>query len=416
MNYKKVLGAASAALMIAIAILILTPGAGAQGKYKTLHKFKGSDGNYPQWNLTFDATGNLYGAACGGGAHGNGVVFQLAPNSDGSWRESALHVFTGGADGGCPNGGLVFDAAGNLYGASWSGGAYGGGTVFELTPNPDKTWTESVLYDFTGGLDGSVPAAPLIIDAQGDLYGTALYGGTGWGVVFKLTPNSGGTWTQSVLYTFAGTPDLGHAEGNVIFDAAGNLYGTAYEGGSAKCGGGCGGVFKLAPSQNGTWTESVLHRFNGADGADPQGGLVFDANGDLYGATVWSGHFGGCGNNRCGTIFELTPNPDGTWAIHFPHRFTGGKDGGSSVGNLAFDATGNLYGTGHLGGAYGYGVVFKLAPKPTGGWKETVLHAFKDTPGANPQDGVIFDAAGNLYSTTGGDGSKTFGSVFEIKP
>jgi len=236
-----------------------------------------------------------------------------------------------GADGGCPNGGLVFDAAGNLYGASWSGGAYGGGTVFELTPNPDKTWTESVLYDFTGGLDGSVPAAPLIIDAQGDLYGTALYGGTGWGVVFKLTPNSGGTWTQSVLYTFAGTPDLGHAEGNVIFDAAGNLYGTAYEGGSAKCGGGgCGGVFKLAPSQNGTWTESVLHRFNGADGADPQGGLVFDANGDLYGATVWSGHFGGCGNNRCGTIFELTPNPDGTWAIHFPHRFTGGKDGGSS--------------------------------------------------------------------------------------
>jgi uncharacterized repeat protein (TIGR03803 family) len=314
MKYTKFLGAASAAMMIVIAVtLVLAPGAWAQSEYKTVHKFTEREGVYPDYIPTFDAGRNLYGAACHGGAYDNGVVFKLTPNQDGSWTESSLYDFTGGADGSCTVGGLIFDDGGNLYSATNEGGAYGGGVVFKLTPNSDGTWTESVLYAFTGGADGSLPDAPLIFDAQGALYGTVAYGGArGWGGVFKLTPNLDGTWTESTLYAFTGGKDGGHPVTGLIFNATGDLYGTTYWGANRNCNQGCGVVFKLTPNENGIWTESVLH------------------------------------------------------------TFTGGKDGAYPSGWLLFDAVGNLYGATDIGGLYGDGVVFKVAPTSTGGWKTTV--------------------------------------------
>lgn len=327
---------------------------------------------------------------------------------DGSWTESSLHDFAGGDDGTCP-GELLFDGTGNLYSATIQGGVYGGGIVFELTPNSDGTWTESVLYAFTGSADGAYPDAPLIFDANGALYSTVVNGGAhDWGGVFKLTPGSDGSWSESILYAFTGGKDGGHPVTGLIFDATGNLYGTTYWGANRSCKHGCGVVFKLKPSGDGSWTENVLHTFTGKDGAYPAGWLISDAVGNLYGAT----DIGGL--NGDGVVFKITPAQPGSWKVL--HQFAGeGRAAWGGCG-LTFDGAGNLYGTRIVGGAYHHGVVFRLAPTPSGGWQETVLHAFHDTPGADPDGGVIFDAAGNLYGMTSGDGSKAFGSVYEITP
>ncbi|MGA8152260.1 MAG: choice-of-anchor tandem repeat GloVer-containing protein [Terriglobales bacterium] len=398
----------AAVAAVVIATLVLAPGAWACGKFKTLYKFTEEQGFFAHWMLTFDAAGNLYGTSCYGGSSGNGVVFQLAPSPDGSWTETTLHDFTGGADGSCPQGALIFDAAGNLYASAYSGGANGAGNVFELTPDLDGSWTESVLYTFTGSADGAGPN-PIIFDAEGALYGTVTWNGTkGWGGVFKLTQNLDGTWAESNLHSFTGGKDGGHPVTNLIFDSVGALYGMTQWGGAY----GNGVVFSLTPSPDGSWKERVLHTFTGGkDGNDGGEGLTFDPAGNLYGAT-WGG--GAYGN---GVVYKLTPNSSGGWKETVPHAFTGGRDGSNGgATELTFDSAGSLYGTANGGGTYGYGVVFKLTPNSSGGWKETVLHTFEDTPGAAPDGGVIFDAAGNLYGTTGGDGSKTFGSVYEITP
>jgi uncharacterized repeat protein (TIGR03803 family) len=230
-------------------------------------------------------------------------VFKLAPNPDGTWTESVLYSFTGGADGGSPWAALVFDAAGNLYGTTWVGGADGKGAVFKLTPNPDGTWTESVLYSFTGGADGAYPAAGVIFDAAGNLYGTTGGGGADDnGAVFKLTPDPDGSWTESVLHSFTGGADGGGPVTALIFDAAGNLYGTTAGGGSRLlniCRGlGCGVVFELTPTSTG-WSETVLNEFLGK-AADPEAPVIFDPKGNLYG-TTWSG------TGNYGVVFEITP-------------------------------------------------------------------------------------------------------------
>ena len=376
MNYKRFLGAASAALMIIIAILMLAPGAGAASKYKTLHKFTGGkDGAFPLASLIFDQAGNLYGTTAEGGAHHKGTVFKLAPNADGSWRESVLYNFcsrTYCGDGTEPEASLIFDQAGNLYGTTHGGGALDQGTVFKLTPNADGSWRESVLYSFcsrTNCSDGRFPEASLIFDQAGNLYGTTFAGGDqelclagGCGVVFKLTPNSKGGWNERVLHRFcsrANCGDGGVPVGSLIFDQAGNLYGTTAEGGALNQ----GTVFKLTPNADGNWRESVLYNFcsrtNCGDGAVPVGSLIFDLAGNLCGAT-----------------------------------FAGGDQ------ELCF--------------AGGCGVVFKLTPNSKGGWNERVLHTFTDRPGASPHAGLIFDPAGNLYGTS--SGNTTLGSVFEITP
>ncbi len=401
-----------------IMALILAPGARAAGNYKTLHKFTGgADGNQPADTLVFDASGNLYGTAIEGGSSGAGTVFELTPNADGDWTLSVLYGFTGGSDGRAPLAEVIFDAKGNLYGTSLEGGDYGAGTVFEVTPNSDGSWTESVLYSFTGGSDGAYVVSGLVFDAACNLYGTATKGGAyEHGVVFKLAPNSDGSWTESVLHAFMGGKDGGYPDhGHLIFDAAGNLYGTT----AGWYGGGYGTVFELTPNSNGTWTESVLHSFfGGEDGMEPEGTLIFDLTGSLYGTTAGGGAYGH------GTAFRLAPGLDGKWKKDVLHQFRGGNDGSSPFSGVVFDTAGNLYGTTDDGGAgscsdpygTGCGTVFELIPNSKGGWTEQVLRRFAGITAGNPFGGVVLDTAGNLYGTTYNSSFNSLGVVFEITP
>jgi len=421
MNYKKFAAAGSAALMIVIAVtLVFVPGAGAQTKYKTLHRFtEGKSGWEISARLIFDQAGNLYGTTVQGGnlnycnRIGCGVVFKLTPNADGSWTESVLHSFNG-KDGADPYVGLVLDQAGSLYGTTSGGGADGAGVVFKLTPNAGGSWTESVLHSFHGS-DGSYPYR-LTLDPTGNLYGATVWGGTAnYGNVFKLTPNTHGSWTESVLHNFCSLTSCSDganpSDADLIFDADGNLYGVTTYGGAY----GGGVAFELTPNSDGSWMESVLYNFTGdKDGGLPTS-LIFDAAGNLYGTTVSGGAYGD------GIVFTLVPRSDGSWTESVLHNFTGGKDGGDLRAGLIFDQVGNLYGITRYGGnlgdcSYGCGVVFKLVRNSTGAWHETVLHYFAGHPGEYPFGGLIWNAAGDLYGTTRGDGTTTFGSVFEITP
>jgi uncharacterized repeat protein (TIGR03803 family) len=438
MNYKRFSGAASAALMIVIILaLVLAPSALAASKYKTLHKFTGE--NTPWAGMVFDQAGNLYGTTIWGGNssycdlwEGCGTVCKLTPNADGGWTESTVYSFcalTSCTDGRYLSAALVFDQAGNLYGTTRGGGAFDSGTVFKLTPNSDGSWSESVLYNFctlTNCSDGDGPfGGPLIFDQAGNLYGTTAYGGNGLsfclgcGVAFRLTPNADGSWSESVLYAFTGGTDGGGSNAGVIFDRAGNLYGTTTGGGAF----GAGTAFKLVPNAARSWSESVVYSFTGGkDGGSPQAGLIFDQAGNLYSTTLSGGRHFACGDgNGCGVVFKLTPSADGSWTESVLHTFTGGKDGRLPQAGLTFDPAGNLYGTTSYGGDLSYcgmgcGVVFKLGPTSTGGWKETVLHTFLGHPGAIPYAGLIFDAAGDIYGTTTTGGRGIAGSVFEITP
>jgi uncharacterized repeat protein (TIGR03803 family) len=447
MSCNKRLGRMGAALLvIGIATLLMMP-ARAASKYKVLYKFTGgNDGEFPPAGLILDQAGNLYGTTAWGGGAGNGAgtVFKLIPNSDGSWTKSMLYKFCSlmpsCGDGENPYATVTFDQAGNLYGTTESGGnpgcfdGLGCGVVFKLTPNADGSWQESVPYRFcslTNCRDGSMPDAGLIFDGAGNLYGVTDFGGNsgcqdgqGCGVVFKLTPNADGSWKEQVLHAFTGGKDGASPIAKLVFDAEGNLYGTTYFGWNSSCNGGlgCGVVFKLTPNADGSWKEKVLHQFTGgADGSSPRSVLIFDQAGHLYGTTQSGGEFNACNRSGCGLVFQLTANADGSWKEKVLHQFTGGADGGQPFAGLIFDRAGNLYGMTTRGGNFncggGCGVVFKLVPNSKGEWKERVLHYFVDHPGANPFDSdLIFDAEGNLYGTTNGDGNKTLGSVFEITP
>ena len=399
MTYKKFLGAASVALMIVIILtLMLAPVAWAASKFKVLYRFHKANGFDTLAGLIFDAAGNLYGTTEGGGASGGGTVFKLAPNQDGSWTESVLHSFNG-SDGSGPFAGLIFDAAGNLYGTTYYGGAFRYGNVFKLAPNQDGSWTESVLHSFNGS-DGSGPEAGLIFDAAGNLYGTTVGGGaSGYGTVFKLAPNQDGNWTESVLHSFNGS-DGANPLASLIFDAAGNLYGTTYGGAS-----GYGTVFKLAPNQDGSWTESVLHSFNGSDGSDPEAGLIFDAAGNLYGTT----EHGGASDD--GTVFKLAPNQNGSWTESVLHRFLA-----TGAAGLIFDAAGNLYGTASSGGPANGGVAFKLSPNQDGSWAYRSVHVFQGNPALYPHGGLVLGSAGTLYGTTYSCTVVCRGVVYQITP
>jgi uncharacterized repeat protein (TIGR03803 family) len=331
-------------------------------------------------------------------------------------KYKTLYKFTGGADGNSPRASLVRDQAGNLYGTTEFGGDHKVGTVFKLTPNSDGSWTESVLYSFCSlatCTDGGSPTGGVIFDPSGNLYGTTQDGGNNdKGTVYELTP-ANGTWTEKVLHSFCSDTtcsDGDEPDAGVIFDASGSLYGTTLYGGKEAW----GDVFKLTPS-GGTWTISVLHTFTGGnDGGVPAGGLVMDRAGNLYGMSAFGGLY------RHGTVFNLS-QATGKWKGAVLHNFANG-DGAQPLGGVTLDSSGNIYGMTPVGGDLnrcnrtGCGVVFKLAPKSKGGWTEAVLHRFLDHPGALPVAELIFDSAGNSYGTTFGDQVKTFGSVFEITP
>ena len=364
----------------------------------------------------------------------------LAKTASAQVTYKTLYAFTGGADGNeymdVVNGGnwfssgLVFGADGALYGTTAAGGNYGYGVVFNLSPNPDGSWTESVLYSFTGGSDGAYPFAGLIFDNAGNLYGTTSGGGlpgcsnaytTGCGVVFELTPNLDGTWTEAILYSFTGGADGAQPETRLAFDAFGNLYGTADARGlnSSGCGGywgfnydgGCGVAFELTPNPDGTWTQTVLHQFTGgADGAKQIGPVALDAAGNLY-TTAQGGKTGN------GAVLKLARIPTG-WKGNILYSFKGLDDGGDpfSFTGLVFDGSGNLYGTTFWGQFPEAGTVFRLVPKNNGSSKWQLVHNFGTSNSYHPVAGVIFDSAGNLYGTTTSGGPRNLGEVFMITP
>jgi hypothetical protein len=351
--------------------------------------------------------------------------------------ESILWNFGNGTDGANPAGGLIADKSGNLYGTTADGGLDGKGTAFELTPpsTTGGDWTESILWSFGHGSDGANPFASLIIDASGNLYGTTGNGGAygestgGHGIVFELTPPSaiGGDWTESILWNFENGTDGNTSTAGLIMDANGNLYGTTSGGGThagESLNGSTGGtVFELKPpsTTGGDWTELVLWNFGkGKDGSSPFSGLIADKSGNLYGTTAYGGAYAASANNG-GTAFELKPpsKTGGDWTESILWNFGKGTDGTAVYNGLLMDAGGNLYGTTLLGVTFGGdpadGTVYKLtAPSTSGGkWTESVLWDFDGTDGYWPFAGVIMDKSGNLYGTTGYDNA---GTVFELMP
>lgn len=340
-------------------------------KQKVLHRFEndGRDGYYPAARLIFDAVGNLYGTTSAGGADGVGTVFELMPEKNGKWKEKILHSFLSTyADGWAPEASVTFDASGNLFGTTISGGAYDGawGTVFTLKPGAKGHWSEKVIHNFEyNGTDGYNPRSNVIFDRFDNLYGTTVVGGTTTnGTVFEMSPGKDGSWTEQVLYNFTGGSDGSLATTGLIFDAAGSLYSTALAGGSSQCPGGCGTVFKLTPGTKREWTFTAIYSFDQTDGESPDGSLIFDPQGNLYGTTNGGGAYGSdCNYPGCGTVFELTPGSGGTWTETVLHSFNNsGGDGYQPYGNLVMDTAGNLYGTTSSGGAYGYGTVFEVTP------------------------------------------------------
>jgi uncharacterized repeat protein (TIGR03803 family) len=267
-----------------------------------------------------------------------------------------------------PLGGVISDAAGNLYGTT-SRGALGSGTVFTLIPGAGGTWKLKVLHTFIG-TTGGVPSAGLIFDTAGNLYGTTAEGGThGYGSVFELVPGANGKWAYKGIHSFNANGHDGITPlAALTLDGAGTLYGTTYAGGSHSD----GVVFQLTPGSNGKWSEKILHTFNasnGHDGAAPDAPVVIDSSGNIFGTTV-----GGGKDRFYGVVFELSLNTQGHWQEKILHAFTDGNDGGEPNAGLTFDAAGNLYGTGASGA--GQGVAFKETFGTNGKWKYSVVHAF----------------------------------------
>lgn len=387
-----------------IALIVFSLPSTAQTE-KVLYAFTGTnDGGLPMSGVVSDSKGNLYGTASQGGANFSGAVFEVQPGSNGTSSESVVYSFSfGNGDGSYPTGGLIFDSKGNLYGTTQSGGTNFYGTVFELSPASNGTWTEKVLYSFSGGADGGSPIGGLAIDGQGNLYGTTYGGGTkGFGTVFELVSGSNNTWTEKVLHSFSGGNDGSNPFAvTPALDKSGNVYGQTYNGGLHDY----GVIFQLSPNSQGAWSEKVIHAFTGGSG-DVAGiaGVVLDPAGDVYVAAVFA-------------ILEFVPMNDGTWSTRELHRFTGGDDGANAEGSLWLDSAGNLYGMSTTGGAH-RGTVFELTPSPKGAWTEKILHKFTGgSDGAFPQYANVFvDVSGNVYGTTPNGGAANQGVVFEITP
>ena len=405
--FRAALAVVSAPLLVSL-LLITDAQASTE---KVLYNFGASpDANTPVSGLTADGAGNFFGTTSSGGAHNSGAIFKLTPGTGGKWTESVIYSFTGGQDGLTPLGGVIFDGKGNLYGTTSRGGS-GGGTVFTLIPIAGVKWKLKTLHKFHG-TTGGTPSAGLIFDLAGNLYGTSAEGGTQQlGTVFEMIPGTNGTWTFKTIHSFSANGHDGTTPlAPVTMDASGNLYGTTYLGGANRD----GIVFELTPGSNGTWTEKILHTFNagnGHDGAAPDAPVIIDANGNLFGTTNAGGK-----DRFYGIVFELTPTSSGSWKESILHAFTDSKDGGEPNAGLTLDASGNLYGTGSTAGVGG-GVIFKETLQTNGTWKYSVVHSFKTSgDGQRPYAGLIVDGSGILYGTTKQGGTGSLGTVFMFTP
>jgi uncharacterized repeat protein (TIGR03803 family) len=405
-----------------IAALTLASSAWAGVNEKVVYTFGGSNGAIPQSKLVYTSSGELFGTTEIGGntatcpnTNGCGVVFELSAPNHGVRNYRLLYVFNGGTgDGQLPLGNIVFDGAGNLYGVTEFGGpgagSYGGGTVYKLSPAGGGLWTETVIHTFGSGSDGLWPLAGLTADAAGNLYGTTSVGGTNnSGTVYKLTPNSDGSWSETILYSFG--PHQGadgySPAGEVILDATGNIYGTTVLGGTLNF----GLVFELSPN-SGAYTETILYSFTGhKDQGQPGFPLWMDATGNLYGTN------GGVKTGN-GAVFKLTRNSDGSWTETTIHRFDPyhNNDGGSPSSGLTVDASGSLWGTTLAGGTNGAGTVYLLLPRTGGGWSYHVIYNFDGVSQAWPTAGVTLGPGHTLFGVTGDDTVPYSGGVYEITP
>ncbi len=383
--------------------------------FTVLHSFTGgADGGNAYAGLTIDRAGNLYGTTSAGGA-GYGTVFELK-RSGSAWILHTLYTFRGNAagDGALPDARVIFGPDGKLYGTTYEGGgtncgSYGCGTVFALAPSLSACkaalcpWSETILARFTEGFNGRLPQSEVVFDPAGNLYGTtSTGGGRNMGTAYELVSNNG-AWTEKVIYSFFGTSDGGNPYAGLVFDHDVNLYGTALT-----------TVFELTPSGQG-WTETTLYQLPPYVGT--YAGVVFDPSGNLYGATTLDYGLTYPG----GSVFELATSGSG-WMPETLYSFPSGTNGGAGpAASLTIDSLGNLYGTTYADpnngcrGGYGCGTVFKLSPNPDGSWTNTFLYKFTGgADGANPFSNVTFDSNGNLYGTTayGGKTGNNCGSQF----
>jgi uncharacterized repeat protein (TIGR03803 family) len=437
MRFLQRLGVSATFLALAALLLSLgTVSAGAQTE-TILYDFSGgTNGLSPVDALLPDGHGNYFGTTAESSnlQYGPswGTVFELSPASGGGWTLTTLYTFQGGDDGASPSSTLVMDSAGNLYGETSFGGngasvyCNGGcGTVFELSSTP-KGWSKTILYNFQGNppgskiFDGQNPLGGLVFDKDGNLYGVTNAGGEscditkiGCGSVFELSPSDGG-WTEKLIHKFYG-PSGYIPEGGLIFDSAGNLYGTTSSGGpqTPACYYGCGTIFKLSPASQGGWTTTLLHSFDGTNGTAPSSTLVWDTKDNLYGTAMLGGASGD------GLVFELEPTV-GNWKLVPLFQFDG-TDGSQPYNSLTFDSSGNLYGTTPIGGTCsavsdGCGVVFKLTPSGTQ-WHESTLYNFNGEPdGTQPAGSVTIDDKGNVFGVTALGGTANVGTIYQIAP
>jgi len=410
---------AAISLWVLVGALTLVTARPVQAQtYQVIHNFGGFiDGAKPLAGVTIDQAGNLYGTTYGGGAYGGlggyGVVYKLALRGS-SWLLTPLYNFQAGQDGAYPAAPPVIASNGLLYGNTRGGAGrgcnqgIGCGTLYELQPPAGVCgrvlcyWNESVLYRFAGSTDGGTPVGTLALDASGNMYGATYAGGdTGGGVAFELA-RSGGTWTQSVIYSFDTPSDGLQPASTLTFDASGNLFGVAASGGAHNF----GTIYKLAPGGLFGWSISDIFDFD--ETLYDAGDLLRDSAGNFFGATGVGGEFGD------GAVFELSP-AGGGWNLQVIYSFE--QSGFGPGGGLAMDVAGNLYGTTTYQGAFHSGTVYKLSPS-NGSWIYTDLHDFSGAPGdgCNPYGGVSFDRNGNLFGTTYNCGASGYGVVWEVTP
>ena len=413
----------------------------------TLYSFSGgSDGSQPWQGLTFDSTGNIYGVTQDGGKLGNcfdgfgcGTVFELIRSGSNHWTHKVLHTFMSDNDGEAPNT-LLMDAAGTLYGTTMLGGDRycttdpdnsGCGTVFSLTHPANGQWKYRKVLVLAVG-DGQKPQGQLSADSSGSLFGTAASGGAyNGGIVFELAQKSNRAWKETILHSFGGPHDGFAPAGNLLFDSSGSIYGvTTYN--PFNDGYGFGKIFHLAPNQDGSWSEELLHSFTGypKDGANPLAGLVADSSGNLYGTTAYGGS-GRCADQSnspigCGTVFELSPSKNGGWSETILHVFTGyPSDGLLPDTTLLIDPEGNLYGSTAEGGEdsscidanfnFGCGSIFKLSSGAGGKWTESAYYSFSIASGTGvTPSGLTFDPTGKLYGAAINSGAYNGGTFYQV--
>jgi uncharacterized repeat protein (TIGR03803 family) len=411
MRYSR-LSVRGAAFLVSVSLLC--GAATAQDDLRVLYHFGyGNDGHYPDTDLVPDAAGTLYGMTVQGGFWNSGTVFRFQPEPVG-WTLWTIYEFTSGPDGGQPYGGVTLDTAGNIYGTAVVGGDWTGcpedgcGVVWRLQPDGLGGWVQDVIHAFQN-IDGYGPGGPLSFDAQGNLYGmTPGGGGFGMGTVFQLRPTPTGPWQHRVIHHFTGGEDGGGgSKARLLIEPDGTMYGVATTGGAY----GLGTAFRMAPVPGTGWEYEVLHAFRGIpDGIFPYGGLIKDAQGNLYGTTYYGGV------DDLGTVYRLS-QVGGTWTSTVLHDFAGGNDGAYPISALAFGTNGAMYGTTSLGGVSGDGTVFKMTKNAAGVWRTKVVYAFDGSDGELPYSGLIMDpVTQDLFGTAVHGGENGDGTIYRFSP